>query len=440
MDELLYNTLNSYYNALSVVGYKKDFTVYKILVIQYIYELLNSEYRFYLIKNDIKLMQDLLYQFIGSTCEISFPTNCRRCCSDQVVGPIDPSITDFSLIPETTVFVDSQDVTFTGFKVTIDEGNHIKENSLKVYWNSDILVDNLSTAVDTITFDAPIIKSLVAGQTYEVKASVLDSNNIEYFSNKVLIVCESKPVPPEELPSISGFKLVPSTSQYAGAQDVTFTGAMFVIEKGTKFKENSLEILWNSEVIGTGLDTNDTAVTFDTPITKSLEVDVTYIAKASVEDIDGNKYFSNEFIIKCVPEGTPDPEPEPNPDPDPPVETPLWMYTRTLLAGTTLPPADSRILESQYKYDYNKVKTFKTPVSDNAGDYLLISVPAPGRIISVSRVSENTGNTVYLYGGPDNKTLSLKSGELENGVNYVTIYTDNSMSNIVNYSWTVVVQ
>lgn len=127
MDEILYETLNKYYKALSVVGYKRDPVVSKLLVMQYIQETLSNEYRYYLTENDIKLMQDLLYQFIGSTCEISFPTNCKCCCG---TGSFDPSITGFSLVPSTTDYAGSQSVTFTGAGFNISKGTHIKEDSL----------------------------------------------------------------------------------------------------------------------------------------------------------------------------------------------------------------------------------------------------------------------------------------------------------------------
>lgn len=75
MDELLYNNLTKYYSTLSAVGYKKDNTVYKLLVILFIQELLDSEY---VTDKDKNLMNDLIYQFTDATCEISFPE--LKCC------------------------------------------------------------------------------------------------------------------------------------------------------------------------------------------------------------------------------------------------------------------------------------------------------------------------------------------------------------------------
>lgn len=329
MDEILYETLNKYYKALSVVGYKRDPVVNKLLVMQYIQETLSNEYRYYLTKNDIKLMQDLLYQFIGSTCEISFPTNCKCCCG---TGSFDPSITGFSLVPSTTNYVGSQSVTFTGARFNISKGTHIKENSLKIYWGTEVLAEGLNVDLSTVIFNSPIVKELVEGQTYTAKASVLDEEGNEYFSNTMTITCTAAPV---TNPTITNFKLVPSTTTYTGTQDVAFTGATFTINKGTKFKEDSLEIVWGTnEVMGTGLSTAGSSITFSPSITKNLVEGNTYTAKASIQDIDGNKYYSNTFTITVK---TP--------------VNPIYMYTGNQAAKPTVDE-----IKAGTKYDYNSVK------------------------------------------------------------------------------------
>lgn len=80
MDELMYDTLIRYFKTLAHTGYKSYDVVFKMLVMDFIYEITHTELKYYITNKDIKLMQDLLYQFFGSTCEISFPTNNRPCC------------------------------------------------------------------------------------------------------------------------------------------------------------------------------------------------------------------------------------------------------------------------------------------------------------------------------------------------------------------------
>lgn len=79
MDELMYDNLIRYFKTLAHTGYKSYDVVFKMLVIDFIYEITHTELRYYITNEDIKLMRDLLYQFFGSTCEVSLPTN-RPCC------------------------------------------------------------------------------------------------------------------------------------------------------------------------------------------------------------------------------------------------------------------------------------------------------------------------------------------------------------------------
>ena len=86
MDELMYDNLIRYFKTLAHTGYKSYDVVFKMLVMNFIYEITHTELRYYITNEDIKLMQDLLYQFFGSTCEVSLPTNrpCFECvCCDE---------------------------------------------------------------------------------------------------------------------------------------------------------------------------------------------------------------------------------------------------------------------------------------------------------------------------------------------------------------------
>lgn len=88
MDEILYKTLKDYFRTLSLTGYKSYDVVNKILILSFIEELTNTELRHFLTDNDYKLMTDLLYQLFGSTCEISFPTNCINCCYQESINRV----------------------------------------------------------------------------------------------------------------------------------------------------------------------------------------------------------------------------------------------------------------------------------------------------------------------------------------------------------------
>lgn len=95
MDRILYNILNQYFNTLTKVGYVRDELLYKILVVLYIYDCLNNDFRYFITEKDIKLMQDVLYQFFDSACEVSFPYDVRCCCcgkKDEPEEPEEPTI------------------------------------------------------------------------------------------------------------------------------------------------------------------------------------------------------------------------------------------------------------------------------------------------------------------------------------------------------------
>ena len=102
MDELMYDTLIRYFKTLAHTGYKSYDAVFKMLVMDFIYEITHTELRYYITNKDIKLMQDLLYQFFGSTCEISFPTNNRPCCVCVCCNGEGTTTTPPIVVPTTT--------------------------------------------------------------------------------------------------------------------------------------------------------------------------------------------------------------------------------------------------------------------------------------------------------------------------------------------------
>lgn len=516
MDELLYETLNKYFRTLSVVGFKKDPVVFKMLVLQYIQEITTNEFRYFITNKDIKLMQDLLYQLFGSTCEISLPTNNRCCCmhicgdvpeydnpqienfrvaipddalgettikaatfdlinkrnvkadtlkivylnegitvaeglpiespalildhtvnikkgvtyawkasvidtrGDEIKsnvftyelqeGPvvIDPTITGFTLIPTNTNYVGAQSVSFTGANFTINKGTHIQKNSLKIYFNTEVLAEGLSVDLSSYTFTSAITKSLVVGQTYIAKASVLDTDGKEYFSNEMKITCTAIPI---TNPSITNFKLIPSTTAYTGTQNVQFTGASFTLSKGNNFKDNSLEIIWGTdEVMGTELSTAGSSVTFASAITKNLVEGNTYTARASVEDKNGNKYYSNTFSIRV----------------NAPV-VPIWMYT----GNTAVKPTNAEILAAT-KYDYKSSKQFQTPVMTLKNIWFCL--PADVTLVSAENVNQ-AGD--FMYGGPQNVDRMTHEDVTINGEAYKLHYMQSVIATKNPYKVTV---
>lgn len=184
MDEILYRALSKYFKTLSRTGYKEYSIVYKLLIIDFIHDIMESEWRYYVNQSDIKIMENLLYQFLGSTCEFSFPSNCICCCSSEPTPPTpsETSISDFKMIPSTTSYTGTTTVQFTGATYNLVKGTNFKENSLEITVNGEVLLSGLSTDnLSGLTFN--ISKELVQGNTYSFIASVEDIDGAKHYSN-----------------------------------------------------------------------------------------------------------------------------------------------------------------------------------------------------------------------------------------------------------------
>lgn len=166
MDELMYDTLIRYFKTLVHTGYKSYDVVFKMLVMDLIYEITHTELRYYITNKDIKLMQDLLYQFFGSTCEISFPTNnihCCVCCNGE--GSTPPPI----VVPTTTT-------TTTSTPAPSDKTGTLLFNAVAgwpytVYYNRDIMTRVNETDVSS-TIPIP---SSTTSVYYSIERIVWDS-------------------------------------------------------------------------------------------------------------------------------------------------------------------------------------------------------------------------------------------------------------------------
>lgn len=69
----LYNSLVTYFNALSNFGYKKYTDVYKLLVYSFIEEMLTGPFRIYITEDDYKSISIALECLYGSSCLIPYP-------------------------------------------------------------------------------------------------------------------------------------------------------------------------------------------------------------------------------------------------------------------------------------------------------------------------------------------------------------------------------
>lgn len=197
MDELLANTLNTYYKILSNVGYMSYSKVFKIMIIQYIQELFNSVYKNYITDEDVRLMNNVLYQIIGSTCEISFPSNCG--CG-KIITPdepvVTPTITNFKMIPSQTSYEGTQTISFTGFSYTITNKEQLVDNSMNLLLDDKIIKSNIDFSKDLVSLSPNISQSFTEGKSYAFKISATGKDGNTYYSNTFVIVINKKDTPP----------------------------------------------------------------------------------------------------------------------------------------------------------------------------------------------------------------------------------------------------
>lgn len=223
MDEILYNSLNAYFSALSYIGYKSYTEVYKIIVVQYIYELFDSVFKNYIADEDVKLMNELLYQFIGSTCEISFPTNCKcNCKGNSGEGISAPSIKNFKMIPDITKYTGTQNVTFTGASFNISGIDQIATGSMQLIVNNKVIKKYIEFTTTAASFSPVAVVEMNAGKSYTFKLSVEGKDGKIYYSNDYVITIEEAVTP---------------LYMYTGNTADTPTDAEIIL--GTKYNYNS---------------------------------------------------------------------------------------------------------------------------------------------------------------------------------------------------------
>lgn len=185
----MYDTLIRYFKTLAHTGYKSYDVVFKMLVIDFIYEITHTELRYYITNKDIKLMQDLLYQFFGSTCEISFPTNnihCCVCCNGE--GSTPPPI----VVPTTTTTTtppppkDSAYITLTSKVATTAYIDDILVNlpySVEIPVGSTIIL--IAPSISNYIFEGFVVNGILYGNIpYSFTPDFAITYNIELLYRK----------------------------------------------------------------------------------------------------------------------------------------------------------------------------------------------------------------------------------------------------------------
>ena len=73
MDEIIYNALTSYYNALEKLGYMSNSQAQKLLLLIFYRDFVFNDYRGLISKEDYQLIERALNCLYGTTCLIPYP-------------------------------------------------------------------------------------------------------------------------------------------------------------------------------------------------------------------------------------------------------------------------------------------------------------------------------------------------------------------------------
>lgn len=78
MDELIFKTLDRYFNVLSKLGYFNYKDVDKMLFLIAIYDFIYNDFEGLITEDDYRDIEKAVYCILGSTCLIPFPSYCKN--------------------------------------------------------------------------------------------------------------------------------------------------------------------------------------------------------------------------------------------------------------------------------------------------------------------------------------------------------------------------
>lgn len=77
MDNIVYNSIKRYFNALSVLGYKSYNDTYKLLYVISIRDFVYNDFMGMITEDDYRILERSLYNVFGTTCLLPYPQFCK---------------------------------------------------------------------------------------------------------------------------------------------------------------------------------------------------------------------------------------------------------------------------------------------------------------------------------------------------------------------------
>ena len=93
----VFSSIESYFNALSYFGYKKNSDVNKLLIYNFLSEMLTGEMRYYITEEDYRNIEKALYCLYGTSCLIPYPkyiSDTNLFGKEPDVNSLEPRITE----------------------------------------------------------------------------------------------------------------------------------------------------------------------------------------------------------------------------------------------------------------------------------------------------------------------------------------------------------
>ena len=151
MDSFLYNSLLTYFNTLSTLGYVNNKDTYKLIILSTIQELF-EEWEYFITEEDYKYLTNALYCLYGSNCILPYPSNLgKNTLSYNLSGGIT-----------------NPDINGTPGYINPEEGGNSKCYCLNMFERAELLTYNKEVDYNSSVVTEQILKGLPDLIQYQV--------------------------------------------------------------------------------------------------------------------------------------------------------------------------------------------------------------------------------------------------------------------------------
>lgn len=230
MDNIVYNSIKRYFNALSVLGYKSYNDTYKLLYVISIRDFVYNDFMGMITEDDYRIIERSLYNVFGTTCLLPYPQFCKSKGMNKLhLG----SVTELAHMVQHTQELfeqykqDISDIVNT-YEQTV--GNKITglETTIDDYKTStDKIIDTYKTELDNS--EANFIQQVTNSQMEYNEAMTSIVNNyktstddaiLDYYNQTSTKVDEYKSQVVDDIANIKATKVMKGDSEVTEIDDI----------------------------------------------------------------------------------------------------------------------------------------------------------------------------------------------------------------------------